>query len=69
MAMTAQERPLTPLARRTGSRVTQCSTRVHTFYGTQDSAEAVARAKSTHGLFFVARKCSACSGWRLFRLA
>jgi hypothetical protein len=42
---------------------------VHTFYGTQDSAEAVARAKSTHGLFFVARKCSACSGWRLFRLA
>ena len=32
-------------------------------------AEAVARAKSRDGLFYVARKCAACSGWRLRRLS
>jgi hypothetical protein len=46
----------------------QCSPRVHAFYGTQDQADAVARAKSRDGLFYVARKCPACSGWRLRRL-
>lgn len=49
--------------------VPQCSPRVHTFFGAQDSAEAVARARSQDGMFFVARKCQACSGWRLVRLS
>lgn len=49
--------------------VAQCSPRVHTFFGTQESAEAVARARSQDGMFFVARKCQACSGWRLVRLS
>jgi hypothetical protein len=42
---------------------------VHAFYGTEDQADAVARAKSRDGLFYVAKKCPACSGWRLRRLA
>jgi len=46
----------------------QCSPKVHGFYGTQEQADAVARAKSRDGLFYVARKCAACSGWRLRRL-
>ena len=46
----------------------QCSPRVHAFYGSQDQADAVARAKSRDGLYYVARKCPACSGWRLRRL-
>ena len=50
-------------------RTAQCSSRVHTFYGTQEQADAVARAKSRDGMFFVARKCLACSGWRLRRLS
>jgi hypothetical protein len=47
----------------------QCSARVHAFYGEEEQAEAVARAKSRNGLFFVAEKCPACSGWRLRRLS
>ena len=70
MAATAQERPAPDTARRAGRepRVAQCSPRVHTFYGTQTTAEAVARARSQDEMFFVARKCQACSGWRLVRL-
>lgn len=68
MAATAQERPV-PGTGRTGSRVSQCSPRVHTFFGAQSSAEAIARARSQDGMFFVARKCQACSGWRLLRLS
>ena len=49
--------------------VARCSPAVHTFYGAQDQADAVARAKSRDGLFYVARKCAACSGWRLRRLS
>jgi len=49
--------------------VAQCSPRVHTFFGAQESAEAVARARSQDDMFFVARKCQACSGWRLVRLS
>ena len=49
--------------------VAQCSPRVHTFIGAQESAEAVARARSQDDMFFVARKCQACSGWRLVRLS
>ena len=47
----------------------QCSARVHTFYATGEHAEAVARAKSRDGHFYVARKCAACSGWRLVRIS
>ena len=54
---------------RTMTTVAQCSSRVHTFFGAQTSAEAVARARSQDGMFFVARKCQACSGWRLVRLS
>jgi hypothetical protein len=49
--------------------VAQCSPRVHTYFGAQESAEAVARARSQDEMFFVARKCQACSGWRLVRLS
>ena len=62
MAQTFTERPV----RET---VAQCSPRVHTFYGTQTTAEAIARARSQDDMFFVARKCQACSGWRLVRLS
>jgi hypothetical protein len=68
MAATAQERPV-PVIGRTDPRLSQCSPRVHTFFGAQESAEAVARARSQDDLFFVARKCHACSGWRLVRLS
>lgn len=54
---------------RTETEVVQCSPRVHTFFGAQESAEAVARARSQDDMFFVARKCQACSGWRLVRLS
>ena len=54
---------------RTMTTVAQCSPRVHTFIGAQESAEAVARARSQDEMFFVARKCQACSGWRLVRLS
>jgi hypothetical protein len=47
----------------------QCSPWVHKFYASFDTADAVARAKSCHGQYFVARKCPACSGWRLERLS
>ena len=71
MAATAQDRPVPDTAGRARRepRVVQCSPRVHTFFGAQDSAEAVARARSQDGMFFVARKCQACSGWRLVRLS
>ncbi|HEX4976565.1 MAG TPA: hypothetical protein VFV40_01755 [Nocardioides sp.] len=65
MASTAQERPV----RVEDTRVVQCSPRVHTYYGARTTAEAVARARSQDGMFFVARKCQACSGWRLLRLS
>ncbi len=47
----------------------RCSANVHTFYASHETAEAVARAKSRDGLFFVARECHACSGWRLVRIS
>ncbi len=47
----------------------RCSPQVHAFYGSAEHAGAVARAKSRDGLFFVAKKCSACAGWRLHRLS
>ncbi len=43
----------------------QCSPGVHTFYASDLDARAIAHAKSRDGLFFLAEKCSACSGWRL----
>ena len=46
----------------------QCSPTVHTFYGSAEHADAIARAKSRDGLYYVANKCSACSGWRLKKL-
>lgn len=66
MASTAQEQAF---AREDESGLAQCSPRVHTFFGAQASAEAVARARSQDGMFYVARKCHACSGWRLVRLS
>lgn len=66
MASTAQERPV---GRAGETPVTRCSPRVHTFFGAQTSAEAVARARSQDDMFFVAPKCQACSGWRLVRLS
>lgn len=48
--------------------IAQCSARVHTFYASQEHAEAVAKAKSRDGLFYVGRKCPACSGWRIIRI-
>lgn len=65
MAQAAQE-PNT--ARVAFSKTVQCSPRVHAFYGAQEQADAVARAKSRDGQFYVAQKCPACSGWRLRRL-
>ncbi len=47
----------------------QCAPSVHAFYGSNEHADAIARAKSRDGLFYVARKCSACSGWRLVRVS
>jgi hypothetical protein len=47
----------------------QCSTAVHRFYASDEDANAIARAKSRDGLFYVAVKCSACSGWRLRRVS
>ena len=49
--------------------VGQCSPGVHTFYADHEQAAGIARAKSRDGLFYVARKCSACSGWRIKRLS
>ena len=71
MAATARERPVPdPSGPDRGEpRVPQCSPRVHTFFGAQSSAEAVARARSQGDTFYVARKCQACSGWRLVRLS
>lgn len=46
----------------------QCSSRVHKFYATRENAEAVAKAKSRDGQYYVARKCLACSGWRISRV-
>ncbi|MGZ4436893.1 MAG: hypothetical protein ACXVWU_12580 [Nocardioides sp.] len=47
----------------------QCSPGVHTFYAGAEQATAIARAKSRDGLFYVAQKCTACSGWRLKRVS
>jgi hypothetical protein len=47
----------------------RCSAAVHTFSATRETADAVARAKSRDGLFYVARECPACSGWRLVRVS
>ncbi|MGZ4427433.1 MAG: hypothetical protein ACXVXC_15090 [Nocardioidaceae bacterium] len=47
----------------------QCSPRVHTFYASVDDAQAIARARSRDGAYYVARKCTACSGWRLKRIS
>ncbi len=47
----------------------QCSPGVHTFYASDLDARAIAHAKSRDGLFFLAEKCSACSGWRLRRVS
>jgi hypothetical protein len=42
---------------------------VHVFYASADDAKAIANAKSRDGLFYVAQKCTACSGWRLRRVS
>jgi hypothetical protein len=47
----------------------QCSPGVHTFYASELDARAIAHAKSRDGLFYLAQKCAACSGWRLRRVA
>ena len=47
----------------------QCSPGVHTFYASELDARAIAHAKSRDGLFYLAQKCTACSGWRLRRVA
>jgi hypothetical protein len=65
----AQATRVTTATRRKFHDTVQCSPTVHTFYGAADTAEAVARARSRDGMFFVARKCQACSGWRLVRLS
>jgi hypothetical protein len=48
--------------------VAQCAPSVHSFYATDEQAEAVAKARSRDGQCFVARKCPACSGWRIVRI-
>ncbi|QWZ09658.1 hypothetical protein KRR39_07940 [Nocardioides panacis] len=53
----------------TGRTTAQCSPGVHTFYANNLDARAIAHAKSRDGLFYLAEKCSACSGWRLRRVA
>jgi hypothetical protein len=53
----------------TGRTTAQCSPGVHTFYGSDLDARAIAHAKSRDGLFYLAEKCSACSGWRLRRVS
>jgi len=47
----------------------QCSPGVHTFYASDMDARAIAHAKSRDGLFYLAEKCAACSGWRLRRVS
>ena len=47
----------------------QCSSRVHTFYASDTDAKAIAHAKSRDGLFYLAEKCAACTGWRLRRVS
>lgn len=47
----------------------ECAPRVHTYYATCEDAEAIARAKSRDGQFYVPVKCAACSGWRLRRVS
>jgi hypothetical protein len=47
----------------------QCSPQVHVFHASCDDAEAVAKAMSRDGQFYVACKCAACSGWRLRRVS
>ncbi len=49
--------------------IAQCSPSVHTFYASSEIAEAIARAKSRDGKFYLASKCDACSGWRLKRIS
>ncbi len=47
----------------------RCSSSVHAFYAEEETAAAVARAKSRNGKFYVAERCTACSGWRLVRIS
>ena len=46
----------------------RCSSGVHTFFASDLDARAIAHARSRDGLFFLAEKCHACSGWRLRRI-